>query len=1391
MNTLKQTPKLDQNIIRFCGETIRFTIQAENELEGQVFLRTNLCRGNIRIQEIIKLTEFGLIPLNKDWHDMPMQKISGKIYEINIPLIEVGIFEAKAYWKDDNQKIHWPLGKNTIIKVEPVSSYTNNTIYTAFVRLFGSSKSKDIINSSHEKNIKKLDEEGYSVLPPSGTFRDLIEQLDFIIGKLRCRIIQLLPVHPTPTTYARMGRYGSPFAALDLLDIDPALSSFDQCTTPIDQFQELIDAIHSRNGLIFMDMPINHTGWGSHLQNHRSKWFLRNNDNKFKSPGAWGVLWEDLSKLDYSFKELWIYMAEVFLFWCKKGVDGFRCDAGYKIPSEAWKYIIAKVRNEYPNTIFMLEGLGGDPLITKELLTDSGMNWAYSEIFQNYDRSSIENYLPESHKISNSKGNLIHFSETHDNNRIASYSKIFAKLRMALCALTSTNGASGFTNGVEWFATKKIDVHNSYSLNWGSPENQIEWISKIHALMETHPSFLAGSSLEIITMEQGEYLAILRSSKDRKHHLLLLMNLDETNSYRINHDFKSYNINLLGECNKNNVLNPGEVKCFTNNQIWIKLISDRLKKPFNFSKTLQNQLIKFKILQINSYFKNYRNLPIESFTKDIFGFLSKSLNKKCFTKWTFPHDQNRIVIVPPDNLLVIKTNNQFIAEIKDGDLTKAHERCIKLDDGSFIVIFLPFQKENIHSLLKLHLTILDNESVKRTLSELLYATNSEKLMINNVFRINKYSKNNASSICTNSLGSLSQIRSKWGSLESKYDGILQANLNHNFPVDRHIMLTRCRGWILFNGFSTEINSSCQTHFGSLPTGESIWHFNIPIGQGFIIALTIFLKLDNNKNAITLTFERHKSSSNLEELPDTEEIKLIIRPDIEDRTNHEITTVNDDLRLHWKESTIINKNGFRFTPSNDRFLDVNLSNSTFKNESEWYEKITHSIDLERCTDGFSDLYSPGYFKTSLKGGKKVILNANINCKFIPKSLPIPDSKPLPIKDHLYQSIQSFIVNREKLQTVIAGYPWFLDWGRDSLICLRGIIEANMINEASNIILKFFSFEEKGTLPNMISGNNKSNRETSDAPLWLFVACNDFIKKNNDESFLSIKCGDRTLLEILISIAQNYISGTKNGIIMDDSSGLIFSPSHFTWMDTNYPAGTPREGYPIEIQSLWYFALNFLYKQTHDKAWQLIAQNVKKSILDNYIIKTNNDIYLADNLSAGSNINPNKANIDDSLRCNQLLAITLGAITDKSLIKNIIASCEKLLIPGAIRSLADQTVQYSSPIYLNDELLNNPNKPYYGKYIGDENSQRKPAYHNGTAWTWIFPSYVEALVLCYGSNIKSEAYAILNSSSIIVENGCIGYIPEILDGDAPHNQRGCGAQAWGCTELYRIFELVSKI
>jgi len=149
-----------------------------------------------------------------------------------------------------------------------------------------------------------------------------------------------------------------------------------------------------------------------------------------------------------------------------------------------------------------------------------------------------------------------------------------------------------------------------------------------------------------------------------------------------------------------------------------------------------------------------------------------------------------------------------------------------------------------------------------------------------------------------------------------------------------------------------------------------------------------------------------------------------------------------------------------------------------------------------------------------------------------------------------------------------------------------------------------------------------------------------------------------------------------------------------------------------------------------------------------------------------------------------------VAEKAIGERVLEACAELLVPGAIRTLSNRPVEYPQPVMFGDRLLNDPLRPYWGRYEGNEDTRRKPAYHNGTAWTWLFPSFCEAWAQIHGTAGRSAALAWLGSSTQLMSCGCLGQIPEIVDGDYPHTPRGCDAQAWGVTELYRVLKQISE-
>jgi starch synthase (maltosyl-transferring) len=1437
--SVSQSPVPGESKVMYCGDSVVFKLSLSKKVQGKAFVRTNLGSAKIARREIIKRVEKGEIKLDEDWYDIEMEPESKLVFKIVLPLHEAGFFKAKCFFIPRNHKTPvWPKGDNCILNVEPAGTICGNIIYNAFVRQFASLPSTEIQEDDLASIIKKLDTKGYTVIPGSGKFRDLKNQVEFIFSKLGCRILQLLPIHPTPTTYARMGRFGSPYAALNFTDVDPALAQFDPSATPMEQFMELVDMVHFYNGYLFMDIAINHTGWAASIHETNPEWLVRDDEGEIQAPGAWGVVWADLTRLDYSKSKLWEYMADVFLLWCHRGVDGFRCDAGYMIPVNAWEYIVAKVRVQYPETMFFLEGLGGLIKTTRDILGRANFNWAYSELFQHYSRDEISSYLPETFDISNSCGTTIHFAETHDNNRLASVSRLYAKMRTSLCALFSVSGGFGFVNGVEWFATRKIDVHESSCLNWGDKNNQVEHIFKLNLILKNHPCFLGTAKLELIQNNQCESLVLLRHNEKENKRVLILINLDCESRNIVSWKRESSDIgetilyDLISENSikiENNSdlstlkLDPGEAMALTPDLNDIRLIQQKNVVEHTLPGRVYLQKLKAKVLLIHTIFKGYVNLENRDIEKEAISFavdpieFIRSFNKESregnVIVFDAKKDIKRQVMVPPGFFLLVKSRAGFRAQIIDekryGKKSLGYEEGLLTYDGKeYFALFSPFKTEKNHKEYSLNLRIFEpgNKGPKGTRIEkasLLSLAPFKELYMNCSFTRKVIVKSPfLKLLAATNRGGMMRAAAFWGNLDSKYDAFLGANMDKSTPENRWMVFSRCRIWAVFQGYSRELVPDCLENFCFSYDHGGRWLFHVPTSEGKYYVIKLYLSLDQTNNHICLKIERGHACSDYETvLPDDRAVAIIMRPDIEDRSFHEIVKAFQGPEQQWPEAVNSVEKGFFFSLSNNRKLEVNISRGRFIHEPEWHYMVHHLLEEQRGLYSASDLFSPGYFTASLLGGEKIVLNAGvfetlddrINFDEQNKFLNSQDfEKRIPLFKAVEKSLNAFIVDRGSDKSVIAGYPWFLDWGRDSLIFCRSLIELGRLSEAKSILRLFGRFEKGGTLPNMICGKDAANIETSDAPLWFFACCKDLIKKEKTNEFLNEILDKRKVLDILLSIANHLIKGTKTGVKADPETMLLYSPSHFTWMDTNFPASSPRQGYPVEIQALWYNALSFLAsikmndKISNDeqgkKDWYQKAEMVQKSIFE--LFYNEKSAFFVDCLHADANVAARDAVADDALRPNQLFLFTLDVIKNNIIAQKCVEKSLQLLVPGAIRSLADQKVEYPINIIYNGKKLKDPHYPYAGVYKGDEDTQRKPAYHNGTAWTWQFPLFCEAWAKAFGKKSYSTALAWLGSVLPLMRQGAAGYIPEIVDGDYPHTPRGCDAQAWGSSEFVRV-------
>jgi len=1429
-NWVIQDPVPGTRILIFRGDTRTFSLSLSHPGKGNAWLRTNIGHAQTVRQEIIRKVDDDKPLLGRDWFDIPMRRVDDQNFMITLPFCEVGHFEAKCFFLSENQTTPvWPEGPNVAINVEPAHTCCSNIIYNAFVRQFGPNKNGKFLSGADEDSIRALDKNGYTVIPPSGTFRDLIGELDFIIGELGCRIIQLLPIHPTPTTYARMGRFGSPYAALSFTAVDPALAEFDPKATPLEQFIELIDAIHERHAMVFIDIAINHTGWAAGLHETHPQWLVRDPDGHIEMPGAWGVVWEDLTSLDYTQKDLWQFMADVFIIWCRRGVDGFRCDAAYMIPVPAWKYIVAAVRDQYPDTIFLLEGLGGKISVTRDILNKANFNWSYSELFQNYDRSHLESYLPETNEISLSDGITVHFAETHDNIRLASRSEVFARMRTALCALCSYQGGFGFANGVEWYATEKISVHGAASLNWGAETNQVKHIRHLGTLLKIHPAFHDQTELKMVQQGDGNCIVMLRHHLPSGKKLLIVANLDDRhktlaswNPQETGMDSSAFVDLISGEKvaltesdgKQSCLLDSGRILCLTDDCQDIDLVGKVESKTALYPERIKRQCLRAKAMDVLNFYNGTRDLgkfePNKAARKlaenplEYCRSLNPFSNEPRVITWRWPRDKKREVMVPPDHFLMVRADRAFRARIMDENRSLYHEESLQCMDGSCFVLFSPLPPPRIHRSYTLKLSVYTPGDTQHVDGPLLFLSHAEDARVKRIYNRPDLSSRSPLLLGTNGRGGMLRAAVSWGELASRYDALLAANMDLEIPEDRWVMFTRCRAWMVYQGYSQEICDDCFDSFCFQSRARGLWRYQVPTGQGEHVFLTICVEMVPGKNSMRMVFIRDSAKSRQGMLADHEPVRLILRPDIESRNFHETTKAFQGPEHFWPGAVSSDPDGFTFVPEQEHRLSLKISDGSFVWEPEWQYMVHRSIEAERGLDPDSDLFSPGYFSSFLKGGESVTLSASITGaqnSHVPNQKPrVRDMEPEVFeKSRFYKpyetlktALDDYVVKRNDLNTVIAGYPWFLDWGRDALIFVRGLIAAGKMDEARSILKQFGQFENNGTIPNMIRGKDAGNRNTSDAPLWFFVACADLVRAEGNEEFLDSKCGDRTIRHILFSIASAYEKGMSNGIRMDPESCLIFSPTHFTWMDTNHPAGTPRQGYPIEIQALWFAALSFLSQidPSGDAGdWTKKASRVQASIFSLFWLEKSG--YLSDCLHTDSGKPAAQADPDDALRPNQLFAVTLGAVSDPRICRKIVAACEELLVPGAVRSLADRPVSRPIAIYHNGTIINNPQHPYQGQYAGEEDLKRKPAYHNGTAWTWLFPSYCEAWAKVYGNKGKNTAFSWLTSSARLASQGCVSHLPEILDGDFPHRHRGCDAQAWGASEFVRVWKLLQAL
>jgi predicted glycogen debranching enzyme len=512
------------------------------------------------------------------------------------------------------------------------------------------------------------------------------------------------------------------------------------------------------------------------------------------------------------------------------------------------------------------------------------------------------------------------------------------------------------------------------------------------------------------------------------------------------------------------------------------------------------------------------------------------------------------------------------------------------------------------------------------------------------------------------------------------------------------------------------------------------------------------------------------------------VKLFVRPFLSGRDYHS---------LHQENST------FRFDPTLNgekvwwRPYDgvpgiyaMYSHNGHYSHDPQWYHNFLYEEERARGLDDSEDLASPGVFDWDLSAGAAVWLLTTADSpalsrkgdmsvkKFYEHLRELERSRRSEFQSPLHRAADAYIVDGHKGKTIVAGYPWFTDWGRDTFIALRGLcLATGRFEDARDILLSWTDSVSEGMLPNRFPDNGEQPEYNSvDASLWFVVAVHELLQASNGSGIVSAK-NKRALQNAVEQILEGYSRGTRFGIRMD-SDGLLacgIPGVQLTWMDAKVDdwVVTPRIGKPVEIQALWLNALKVA--SLFSEGWAQHFQRGLNSFREKFW--NEKDGFLYDVID----VDHQTGKIDASFRANQIFAVggLPFQLLDRRQAERVVAIVqEKLLTPLGLRSLARQ-----EPGYV----------PYYQGGV----RQRDGAYHQGTVWPWLMGPFVEAWIRVRnetaGTKLNARRKFLASLLAHFNEAG-LGHVSEIADAESPFTPRGCPWQAWSLGELLRLDQVV---
>jgi len=608
----------------------------------------------------------------------------------------------------------------------------------------------------------------------------------------------------------------------------------------------------------------------------------------------------------------------------------------------------------------------------------------------------------------------------------------------------------------------------------------------------------------------------------------------------------------------------------------------------------------------------------------------------------------------------------------------------------------------------------------------------------------------------------------------RYHGLLVATTRP--PLGRMVVLSKLEETVVLKDGS-RYNLSCNKYPAVVhPEGYRYMEefrldpfpiFTYTIGD---VAIEKAVFMVHGENTSVITYKILKSPSYLE---------LLIRPLIAARDYHWVSIENSNFNR-----SVESLDGYiKMKPYNEGPIIYLANNAdSFEPAGYWYKTFEYEREKERGLEYQEDLYSPGEFGFLVREGDKVYIDASTEGRKM-RSVEVLESsevlrrnelaKPVKSNDafpaHLARSADSFLVRRmDGFATVVAGYHWFWDWGRDALISLPGLtLATGRFEAAKEILLTFAKHCDQGMIPNRFPEQAKEPEyNTVDASLWFFWAVHKFLEYTGDYDFV-----ETHILDCLEEIIQYYINGTRYGIKMD-KDGLISTAEadiQLTWMDAKVGEWivTPRNGKAVEVNALWYNALKIMETICDKFGLKYKAECARLA----HLTKKSYDLVFWHEAGGYLYDCVNEEGADRSIRPNQIFALSLPfRLISKEKERRVLEVVgRELLTPYGLRTLSPK------------------DKDYCGTYRGDQRT-RDASYHQGPVWPWLLGHFITAYLNVYGrtDNMKEEARKFLAPTIGHLNEAGLGTISEIMDGDPPYRPKGAVSQAWSVAEILRVYK-----